>query len=82
MYCHTLTDSSILDKSMIENGNHTLTLFALHTPASLFDVDHDKRKAEVSKKILAGLNSYLAEPIEDLILNDSLGKPCLEVKTP
>jgi len=82
MYCHTLTDPSILSESMQAAGNHTLTLFALHTPASLFDRDHDLVKDEVSKRILAGLNRYLAEPIEDVILNDALGKPCIEVKTP
>ncbi|MFM1789071.1 MAG: hypothetical protein RLZZ12_420 [Actinomycetota bacterium] len=82
MYCHTLTDSSILSESMQAQGNHTLTLFALHTPASLFDKDHDQVKAEVTKRILEGLNQYLAEPIEDLILKDVSGKPCIEVKTP
>lgn len=82
MYCHTLTDPSILDESMRLEGNHTLTLFALHTPASLFDRDHDEKKSEVTKKILAGLNKYLAEPIEELLLMDSEGKPCIEVKTP
>lgn len=82
MYCHTLTDPSILDDSMKLAGNHTLTLFALHTPASLFDADHDRVKTEVTRRILAGLNKYLAEPIEELLLTDSDGKPCLEVKTP
>ncbi|MGA0410662.1 MAG: phytoene desaturase family protein [Candidatus Nanopelagicaceae bacterium] len=82
MYCHTLTDPSILSESMQAAGNHTLTLFALHTPASLFDKDHDRVKAEVIKRILDGLNKYLAEPIEDLIVNDATGKPCIEVKTP
>ena len=82
MYCHTLTDPSILDDSMQAAGNHTLTLFALHTPASLFDKDHDQRKVEVTRKILDGLNKYLEEPIEALLLNDAEGNPCLEVKTP
>ena len=82
MYCHTLTDPSILDESMRQAGNHTLTLFALHTPATLFDKDHDEKKSEVTKKILVGLNKYLAEPIEELLLVDSQGKLCLEVKTP
>lgn len=82
MYCHTLTDPSILSESMQAAGNHTITLFALHTPASLFDKDHNQVKAEVSKRILAGLNSYLVEPIDELILNDLSGKPCIEVKTP
>ena len=82
MYCHTLTDPSILSESMQEAGNHTLTLFALHTPASLFDKDHDLVKAEVTKRILTGLNSYLVEPIEELLLTDASGQPCIEVKTP
>lgn len=82
MYCHTLTDPSILSESMRASGNHTLTLFALHTPASLFDRDHDRVKAEVTRRIFKGLNSYLAEPIEELLYLDSLGNPCIEVKTP
>lgn len=82
IYCHTLTDSSILSPEMVVAGNHTLTLFALHTPASLFDSDHDLRKAEATKRVLAGLNRHLAEPIEDLLLVDDLGNPCIEVKTP
>ncbi|KAL7511006.1 hypothetical protein ACHAXN_007920 [Cyclotella atomus] len=82
MYCHTLTDSSILDKSMVDAGNHTLTLFALHTPAYLFDKDHENKKTLVTERIISGLNQHLAEPIEDLILKDANGKPCLEVKTP
>ncbi len=82
MYCHTLTDHSILSESMRAAGNHTLTLFALHTPASLFDNDHNRIKDEVTQRILRGLNSYLAEPIEDLLLRDISGNPCIEVKSP
>jgi phytoene dehydrogenase-like protein len=82
MYCHTLTDPSILSDEMQAAGNHTLTLFALHTPASLFDLDHDRVKAEVTTRILRGLNKYLAEPIEPLLLKDKYGHPCIEVKTP
>ena len=82
MYCHTLTDPSILDESMQAAGNHTLTLFALHTPASLFDSNHDRVKAEVAERIMAGLDKYLVEPIKDLLLHDASGKPCIEIKTP
>ena len=35
VYCHSLTDPSILGAS--PDGTHTLTYFGLHTPASLFD---------------------------------------------
>lgn len=82
IYCHTLTDPSILDAEMVAAGNHTLTLFALHTPASLFDKNHDQQKSDVTKRILAGLNRYLAESIEELLLRDEAGNPCIEVKTP
>ena len=82
MYCHTLTDPSILDPEMVATGNHTLTLFALHTPASLFDRDHDQAKSIATSRILAGLNRYLEEPIEELLLLDEAGNPCIEVKTP
>ena len=82
MYCHSLTDPSILGKSLQESGAHTLTLFALHLPASLFDKNHDVVKAEVVKRTLAGLNDYLVEPIENYLLRDSDGNPCIEAKTP
>lgn len=82
MYCHTLTDDSILSTELREKGFHTLTLFALHLPASLFDTDHDAVKAEVTKRTLAGLNDYLMRPIDDYLALDDEGKPCIEVKTP
>jgi len=82
LYCHTLTDPSILAPSLSATGMHTLTLFAIHTPASLFDGDHDGVKEVVTKRILDGLNSYLIEPIESCLAKDQNGRPCLEVKTP
>lgn len=82
MYCHTLTDPSILSQELIEKGFHTLTLFALHTPASLFDENHDAVKAEITKRTLAGLNDYLVKPIEEYLARDIHGNPCIEVKTP
>src|SRR5690606_23255871 len=36
VYCHTLTDRSILGPELAARGAHTLTLFGLHTPARLF----------------------------------------------
>src|SRR5690606_35470984 len=41
VYCHTLTDPSILDPELITAGWHTLTLFGLHTPATVFEADPD-----------------------------------------
>src|SRR5208282_3942432 len=39
-YCHSLTDPSILGAPLREAGAHTLTVFALHTPARLFEADN------------------------------------------
>jgi phytoene dehydrogenase-like protein len=75
MYCHTLTDPSILSQELQDSGYQTLTLFGLHTPASLFDADHDAARDAALKSALASLNQYLAEPIEDVIA-------AIEVKTP
>ena len=36
VYCHSLTDPSILGPVERATGHHTLTLFGLHTPAELF----------------------------------------------
>jgi phytoene dehydrogenase-like protein len=75
MYCHTLTDPSILGQDLQDAGYQTLTLFGLHTPASLFDGDNDAARELAVKSALASLNDYLAEPIEDVIA-------AIEVKTP
>jgi phytoene dehydrogenase-like protein len=75
MYCHTLTDPSILGQELQDEGYQTLTLFGLHTPASLFDGDNDAARDAALKSALASLNDYLAEPIEDVIA-------AIEVKTP
>ena len=75
MYCHTLTDPSILGQELQDAGYQTLTLFGLHTPASLFDGDNDAAREAALQSAFASLNEYLAEPIEDVIA-------AIEVKTP
>lgn len=75
MYCHTLTDPSILSTELQEQGYHTLTLFGLHTPAALFDANNEDAKVAALKAALASLNQYLVEPIENVIA-------AIEVKSP
>jgi len=75
MYCHTLSDPSILGADLQVAGYQTLTLFGLHTPASLFDADNDAARDVALASALASINEYLAEPIEDVIA-------AIEVKTP
>jgi phytoene dehydrogenase-like protein len=82
MYCHTLTDRSILGDDLARAGAHTLTVFALHTPASLFESDHETTKSEIASRVIAGLNQYLIDPIESCIALDKDGKLCIEVKSP
>jgi phytoene dehydrogenase-like protein len=82
MYCHTLTDNSILSPELRARGFHTLTLFALDTPARLFDAENDSVRQEATRKCLDGLNNYLAEPIENCLARARDGEPCLEAKTP
>ncbi|WP_405163372.1 NAD(P)/FAD-dependent oxidoreductase [Nocardia sp. NBC_01499] len=81
IYCHTLTDPSILSPELAAQGAHTLTLFGLHTPAKLFAKD-PAVKAELVKATMAQLDSVLAEPIGDCLAVDENGEPCLEAKTP
>ncbi|MFJ6674433.1 phytoene desaturase family protein [Actinosynnema sp. NPDC091369] len=82
MYCHTLTDPSILAPELVGRGWHTLTLFGLHTPAALFEQDNAGLRDELVGRYLAGLNAHLAEPIESCLARDADGEPCLEARTP
>ena len=82
MYCHSLTDNSILSNELNQQGFHTLTIFALHTPAKLFDTDHEKVKEIAKQRALAALNQYLVEPIEEHLATDKNGRLCIEVKSP
>jgi phytoene dehydrogenase-like protein len=90
IYCHTLTDSSILAPELTAAGWHTLTLFGLHVPARLFgpvegpvdEPEHDRVRDEAVARALAGLDRYLAEPIADCLALDANGAPCIEARTP
>ncbi len=79
IYCHTLTDPSILGPGV---EAHTLTLFSLHTPARLFERDREAAKREALDSVLRSLDSVLAEPFEDCLLRAPDGSPCLEAKSP
>ena len=50
IYCHTLTDDSILSPDLREKGFHTLTLFGLDTPWSLFSRDNKGMRKRAEKK--------------------------------
>ncbi|QUQ67671.1 phytoene desaturase family protein [Kutzneria sp. CA-103260] len=82
IYCHSLTDPSIIGSGPGELGLHTLTLFGLHMPARLFTADNPAARSQALSATLASLNQVLAEPIESCLLLDPSGHPCLEAKTP
>ncbi|MGW2458564.1 phytoene desaturase family protein [Streptomyces sp. NPDC001761] len=82
IYCHSLTDPTILGAGLAERGYHTLTLFGLHAPARLFDRDNDAVREELLTSTLAQLDAHLAEPLADCLATDADGRPCIEAKTP
>jgi phytoene dehydrogenase-like protein len=82
MYCHTLTDPSILSSQLQREGYHTLTLFGLHTPAALFDSNHDAQRNAAMNAALLSLNEHLIDPIESVLARSSNGELAMEVKTP
>ena len=82
MYCHTLTDPSILSEDLASKGFHTLTLFGLHTPAELFEKDNAHAKSIAQKRCLDALNAYLVDPIESVLAANGDGSLCIEVKSP
>ena len=82
VYCHTLTDDSILAPELRAQGFHTLTLFGLDTPWSVFAASNAATRAQAQRKFLDGMNRWLAEPLEDCLAVARDGSPCLESKSP
>src|SRR5947207_1998349 len=82
VYCHTLTDDSILSPELREQGFHTITLFGLDAPYSLFAKNNEKMRKQAEKKFLASMNQWLEEPLEDCLAVASDGSLCIESKSP
>lgn len=82
MYCHTLTDDTILSKELSQKGYQTLTFFGLDMPYSLFTKDNEKMKELVLEGYLKLINTYLSESIQSCLAVDTDGKPCIEAKSP
>lgn len=73
LYCHTLTDRSILGPDLAAAGAQTLTYFGLHTP---YEVLPDAEAGDRAyAQFIAAIDEHLAEPITPLILG-------VEHKTP
>ncbi len=79
VYCHSLTDPSILSVELRAAGVQTLTLFGLHMPARLFTDAAAKQRAVDAT--LRSLDSVLAEPIESCLLGlEALTPPEIEAE--
>jgi phytoene dehydrogenase-like protein len=82
IYCHSLTDPTILSAALRDSGAHTLTMFGLHTPHGLLGpTDPDALRDRLTRAALDSLNSVLAEPIEAVLMRDADGRACIETKT-
>lgn len=79
-YCHSLADPSILSPELRAAGAQTMTVFGLHTPHSMFG-GTDSLSSRLTDSVIASLNSVLAEPIQDVLMMDAHGRPCLETTT-
>ncbi len=82
IYCHSLTDPTILGPELRAAGAQTLTCFVLHMPARLFPAGDEAAKDAAVAATLRSLDAVLAEPIEDCLWRAPDGTPCLEARTP
>ena len=82
IYCHSLTDPSILGEALRAEGAQTLTLFGLHVPDRLVDEENNvARREELLAAAQASLDSVLGEPIANCIYRAPDGSPCIEART-
>ncbi|GAB3078587.1 NAD(P)/FAD-dependent oxidoreductase [Intrasporangium mesophilum] len=82
LYCHTLSDRSILGPGLAATDVQTLTVFALHLPIRLFRVDNDGATKQALEATIRSIDSVLAEPLEPLLVHDAAGNPCIEARSP
>ncbi|OKH67464.1 hypothetical protein EB72_03420 [Mycobacterium sp. SWH-M1] len=82
IYCHSLADPTILSDELRASGAQTLTVFGLHTPHHLMTAGTPERLRDtLTSAVLTSLNSVLAEPIHDVLMEDAEGRLCIETKT-
>ena len=82
IYCHSLTDPSILGAELRAEGAQTLTLFGLQVPHRLVaEQDRDAARTALLEAAERSLDSVLAEPIADCVYEAPDGSPCVEART-
>ncbi|MFZ1218969.1 MAG: NAD(P)/FAD-dependent oxidoreductase [Chthoniobacterales bacterium] len=82
VYCHTLTDDSILAPELRRQGFQTMTLFGIDTPWRLFEKKNEETRREAERKFLESMKQWLEEPLEDCLARAADGSPCIESKSP
>ncbi len=80
IYCHSLTDPSILGPQLHAEGAQTLTLFGLHMPHRLV-ADGAISREELLAAAQRSLDSVLAEPLSDCLYTAPDGSSCVEART-
>ncbi|WP_203580231.1 phytoene desaturase family protein [Microbacterium hibisci] len=82
IYCHSLTDPSILGPELRASGAHTLTLFGLQVPHRLVEgQETDAARTTLLQAAQRSLDSVLAEPLADCLYVAPDGSPCVEART-
>ncbi|MDW4571739.1 NAD(P)/FAD-dependent oxidoreductase [Microbacterium sp. M3] len=82
IYCHSLTDPSILGPELQASGAQTLTLFGLQVPHRLVaGRDPDAARTTLLAAAQRSLDSVLAEPLADCLYEAPDGTPCVEART-
>jgi len=82
VYCHSLTDPTVIGPQLRRSGAQTLTLFALQVPTRLFTGANMTTREGALSACLESFQSVLAEPLSDCLLSTDGGEPCIEVHTP
>ena len=82
IYCHSLTDPSILGPALQQSGAQTLTLFGLQVPhrlaAGVTSADYRSTLVDAATR---SLDAVLAEPLADCLYVAPDGSPCIEART-
>jgi phytoene dehydrogenase-like protein len=82
MYCHSLTDPSILSKDLQEQGHHTLTLFGLDVPYDWFIRNNEQKRDEITQNFLRSIQYFIREDLTECLAVDAKGKLCIEAMSP
>jgi hypothetical protein len=66
---------------LVASGAQTFPVFGLHVPDRLITAENNDRQRErLQNAVIKILKSALAEPIEDVLMKDAHGRPCIETK--